>query len=243
MLSVCIPPGCGDTSILIFGATGQTGKKVLRAALDTGARVTVFVRNDKRIPPELRGKDSKLTVKVGNLTKLKDVTDIVSNAAPSAIIITSALARNESFRALNTNLVPTIVKALEYNGRLGSTKIVYLSGAFSTEKAKKTDKESAPLSCCLSCCVIPCFGIQAMVRDNNNVGNYLVHDCNPATQFTIVKMGYVSDAKSKGKKLVPVIGGKDPNQKVTFEDMGNLLVEIATSNKPELNRQIVFAKY
>jgi hypothetical protein len=243
MLSVCIPPGCGDTSILIFGATGQTGKKVLRAALDTGARVTVFVRNEKRIPPELRGKDSKLTVKVGNLTKLKDVTDIVSNAAPSSIIITSALARNESFRPLNTNLVPTIVKALEYNGRLGSTKIVYLSGAFSTEKAKKTDKESAPLSCCLSCCVIPCFGIQAMVRDNNNVGNYLLHDCNPATQFTIVKMGYVSDAKSKGKKLVPVIGGKDPNQKVTFEDMGNLLVEIATANKPELNRQIVFATY
>jgi hypothetical protein len=242
MLSVCVPV-CGPERVLIFGATGKSGKKVMREAVKAGANVTVYVRNPARIPPELK---DKVTIKQGNIFAGRDykrisksVSELVANVAPTSIIITSALERNASFAPLNTNLVPVIIGALTYAGRLSSCKIIYLSGVFSTEAPGK-GKPSAPLSCSLSC-MASCFGVEAMVKDNNNVGNFLIYDADPSTQFVIVKMGYVSDAKSKGT-LVPVLG-KDAGQTVTFEDMGKFLVDLAMNYKPELNRKIVFAKY
>ncbi len=50
-------------NVLIFGATGATGKEVLRLALENGYKVTVVVRNKKMIEIE----NSRLTIVQGNV--------------------------------------------------------------------------------------------------------------------------------------------------------------------------------
>ncbi len=59
--------------IAIFGATGHTGKFILRDALDAGHSASVLVRNPSRLPP---GK-YKLTIHLGDATDGDNVEDTI----------------------------------------------------------------------------------------------------------------------------------------------------------------------
>lgn len=63
----------GQLNIIIFGATGRTGKELLQRALDEGHTVTAFVRN----PSKLGISDSKLKVVQGEVTRYTDVDHVL----------------------------------------------------------------------------------------------------------------------------------------------------------------------
>ena len=62
-------------NILLFGATGRTGKQVLKYALDKGYGVTALVRS----PEKITEKSDKLTIIKGLPTNLDDVRKAIVN--------------------------------------------------------------------------------------------------------------------------------------------------------------------
>ncbi len=62
--------------ITIFGATGETGKQLVRRALEAGDQVVAYVRN----PSKLEQKHERLTVIHGELTDQEGIERAVNGA-------------------------------------------------------------------------------------------------------------------------------------------------------------------
>ena len=100
--------------IAIFGATGHTGKFILRDALDAGHSASVLVRNPSKLPP---GK-YKLTIHLGDATDGDNVEDTIfgQEAVMSALGLTAnarpgtvATAIGHIISAMQSNRVRRIV--------------------------------------------------------------------------------------------------------------------------------------
>lgn len=74
--------------ILLFGATGKTGRQVLMQGLRLGHHITAFARN----PAALSIKDKQLTVVRGNILELQEVKD----AAKGHDVVISVLGNKTS---------------------------------------------------------------------------------------------------------------------------------------------------
>ena len=77
--------------ILIFGATGATGKLIVEQALSVGHEVVAFVRN----PAKLTHKHPKLTVVRGDVLDAKQV----ENAIAGQDVVVSALGPTRPYVA------------------------------------------------------------------------------------------------------------------------------------------------
>ena len=105
--------------IAIFGATGHTGKYILRNALDAGHSASVLVRNPSRLPP---GK-YKLTIHLGDATDGDNVEDTIfgQEAVVSALGLTANARSGTTVTAIGH-----IITAMESNGL---RRIVVIAGA------------------------------------------------------------------------------------------------------------------
>lgn len=104
--------------VLIFGASGATGREVVKKALDRGYSVHAFVRN----PVKFEIRHANLDLIVG------DVTDPapVERAVKGSYAVVSALGSGNSLRshpALSDG-IPNIIRSME---RAGVHRFVYLS--------------------------------------------------------------------------------------------------------------------
>lgn len=105
--------------IAIFGATGHTGKFILRDALDAGHSASVLVRNPSKLPP---GK-YKLTIHLGDATDDDNVEDTVFGQD----VVVSALSLTASARpGTVAAAIGHIISAMQSN-RL--RRIVVVAGA------------------------------------------------------------------------------------------------------------------
>jgi putative NADH-flavin reductase len=106
-------------TIVVLGATGPTGRHVVRQALAQGHRVTAFVRNPDKLP--LR--DQRLRVATGSVP---DDAEAVAEAVREADAVISALGVGQSFRprGLMARSAPVIVSAME---RHGVRRLIFLS--------------------------------------------------------------------------------------------------------------------
>ncbi|MFA5910301.1 MAG: SDR family oxidoreductase [Vicinamibacterales bacterium] len=93
--------------VLLFGATGGTGRHVLTQALEAGHHVTVFARN----PAAVTTRHEHLRVVAGDVTA-GDATLAVAVQGQDAVI--SALGRGQTFNSGNLiqQSAPAIVKAM-----------------------------------------------------------------------------------------------------------------------------------
>jgi len=105
--------------IAIFGATGHTGKFILRDALDAGHSASVLVRNPSKLPP---GK-YKLTIHLGDATDGDNVDDTIfgQDAVVSALGLTA-----DARPATVATAIGHIIGAMQSN-RL--QRIVVIAGA------------------------------------------------------------------------------------------------------------------
>jgi len=94
--------------LTIFGATGQTGKEIVRQALELGLEVTAVVRDSS----ELANTSSKLSIVQGDSTKPPDVEKAVAGCAA----VLSALGQVKgSPPDLLTKSASNIVEAMKKN--------------------------------------------------------------------------------------------------------------------------------
>lgn len=105
-------------SVLVFGASGATGRQIVKHALDCGYSVRAFVRE----PDKLQIEHARLATMIG------DVTDYASveRAVRDANFVASALGSGNSLASHPALLdgVQNIVRAME---QAGVRRFVYLS--------------------------------------------------------------------------------------------------------------------
>lgn len=81
----------GSRRLLLFGATGRTGKLVVQYALDKGFAVTALVRN----PGKLTVQSDRLTIVKGSPTNIDDVRQAMKDC-DYVVNVLSALSEKES---------------------------------------------------------------------------------------------------------------------------------------------------
>jgi putative NADH-flavin reductase len=105
--------------IALFGATGHTGKFILREALASGHSVSVLVRNPSKLPPGKYG----LTIHLGDALDADNVEDTVFGQG--AVISALGLAPNGKSNTLSA-ATANIIMAMQANGL---RRLVVVAGA------------------------------------------------------------------------------------------------------------------
>ena len=105
-------------NVLVFGASGATGREVVKHALDRGHSIVAFVRD----PNKFDIKHANLALMVGDVTEYASVEQAVAGRDA----IASALGSGNSLRSnpALTNGVQNIVRAMDH---AGVRRLVYLS--------------------------------------------------------------------------------------------------------------------
>lgn len=105
-------------NVTVFGASGATGREVVRQALDRGHAVRAFVRD----PDTLRIRHARLETMLGDVTEFASV----ERAVRGADVVASALGSGNSLRSHPALIdgVRNIVRAME---QAGVRRLVYLS--------------------------------------------------------------------------------------------------------------------
>jgi putative NADH-flavin reductase len=102
--------GDSDTSIIVFGATGTTGREVVQQALERGMRVTAFVRDAQKLALE----HDRLTVVQGDVLDRPRIDAAMSSGAAAAISTLGVFSRKPTTE-LSTG-TRNIVESLHDNG-------------------------------------------------------------------------------------------------------------------------------
>src|SRR5882757_5986414 len=108
--------------IIVFGATGATGKQVVEQALAAGHHVTVFVRDASKVQldhPNLRVEEGQVTAD----------QKAVSAAVAGQDAVISALGNPQTYKGMRAPTVisdatPVIIRAME---EAGVDRLVFLS--------------------------------------------------------------------------------------------------------------------
>lgn len=91
------PGGSRPPTVLLVGATGRTGRRVLRQLLDGGAAVRVIVRSAARLPPEL-ATEHLLTILEADLLSLG--MDDIQRWISGCDVVVSCLGHPISLRGI-----------------------------------------------------------------------------------------------------------------------------------------------
>ncbi|KAJ3061720.1 hypothetical protein HDU98_002375 [Podochytrium sp. JEL0797] len=208
-------------NLLIFGATGATGKHVVTASLAANGTVTVFVRRPEALPVDQL---PLLNVIKGDYTDLDAVKQAVHDTHPTAIIITASLKSGAPMsQRLNSLAVPAIIESLRQDGRLADTRIIYLGGGFTPEK-------NAPLPWSLRFLKIfadPILGLAALAQDNTAAAEALYALEDNEAQWVFVRMFLVMEGAKSKLTLGPQLVAGSTSWCVTFADVAALLVQLA----------------
>jgi putative NADH-flavin reductase len=112
--------------ILLFGATGRTGKQVLKYALDKGYKVTVLARN----PEKITDLSENLTIIKGLPTDIDDVRNAIKNC-DSVISTLNPISEKDlaSFKRISSLqiLENSIRNTIQCMGELKIRKIAVVS--------------------------------------------------------------------------------------------------------------------
>lgn len=99
-----------ENRILIFGATGGTGKQLVQQALSSGYKVTAFVRN----PSGLEISDNNLSVFKGDVLNTEEVNKAVKNQD----VVLSALGVKPFNKPICAEAIKNIISAMKKPQRL-----------------------------------------------------------------------------------------------------------------------------
>lgn len=93
-------------NIVVFGASGGTGREVVKQALDQRHQVTAFLRDPARLPIQ----DKKLRLIVGDVLNVSSVAEAITGGDAVVVALGSHDRNNDGVRALGT---ANIIQAME----------------------------------------------------------------------------------------------------------------------------------
>ena len=169
-------------TLLVLGATGQTGQHFTRLALDAGHRLRVLART----PGKLAIEHDDLEVVQGSLDDL-DLDALLEGVDAVVMMLGDAAAQRE--RQVNTTFVRSLVPAMR---RSGTRRLLYQAGGLSAAPGK-------PLAPALR--IVRSTIARAYIgqhEDNEAVMRYLDEDARDV-EWMVHRAGIGSDGPSKGE--------------------------------------------
>jgi putative NADH-flavin reductase len=205
----------GKRVLVIFGATGATGKHVLTKALAQGTlKVRVFVRTPSKLPTGATS-DANLEVVQGSFEDLPAVDKALEGA--DFVISCAGDAAGSKNHIMEKFMKQVIESARKYSVK----RILYQAGAFSNVPGLKMPIKGKILGATLA----PMMGISAMIKDNTAVIAALseVKDI----EWIVTRPGMLKEAPSAGKvKITPKL-----STTLTFVDVAEFELMAVQTNQ------------
>lgn len=229
-------------SLLVFGATGNTGRSVVQAALARNVRVIAYVRNPARVPPEWA---PHVTVVQGDLNDAAAVAAAVTAARPDGIIDASSSLPFSHARGAQPNdadrgvAIKASIDALVAGGRTGACYLVIVGGVVLPEPGGAINSWRFAAISWVAGLLMP-----KLVGDATRFIDYLFKSSPPELRFTMARMGAMIADPSRGALVAEATDGNAPRGAVSFADVGPVLVELATTAAGDAwSRRAIFLNY
>jgi len=210
------------TKILVFGASGQTGKYVTKFALESssGYVVVAFVRTPDKLRSLLRDLgvqqsaiDARLQIVQGDLTDADAIKNVIrEKLSPETgdVIINCAGKPKACSLCGGAPLLPDAVRAIVQGMReKGLKRFLNQMGAMTVDKRLRRDPSYYPKKCIVRFCG-PLMCIRGMVGDNEQVAPFLYKEC-ADIEWIVSRPGLLVEGKSKcGEKYTMGVVWKEP---------------------------------
>lgn len=204
-------------TIALFGATGNTGKHFLPAALDAGFAVKALVRN----PAKVTLNNPALTLVKGDLDNAEDIGSLIQGADFVVCLanVPRGTKKNSSLDGFMTRVMETIVAKMKNHG---VKRLIFQCGAFT-----RLQGEAQP-NCCISCLIKDCLlgwylGEELILKENQIIADMLQSE-SAMIDWTLARPGMLTEGDSKG--VVEPSFDKDHGATVTFSGLAKMEVEL-----------------
>ncbi|MCX2681173.1 SDR family oxidoreductase [Galbibacter sp. EGI 63066] len=191
--------------ILVIGATGRTGRYVVKQALNEGHRVTAFVRS----PEKLDYPQTGVTTVQGNVLDVKEVQNLVNNQRFDAVVVAigDSTLKRSTVRAVGTK---NIITALE--NRNVSSRLWVISSAGINESMDQLGFISKTFLKTI---------LKGHLRDHSNQEKYVRESRLP---YTIVRPVGLSDEAGDNDYMV-LEKGKVKTNRIPRMDVAHFIVK------------------
>jgi hypothetical protein len=228
-------------TMLVYGATGKTGGAVVSAALAASWRVVAYVRSPDKVPATLRDAHPEtLSIIQGDLNDSAAVAAAVRACAPAAIVDASSslpfAPRTPSppNNADRTALLKATVEALRAEERLPHCALLLVGAQLLPEPGSA----AVVFAWVLSALIAP-----SLYVDAQQATAYLFQEAPPETRFTMLRMGNVDEAPSRGALRPEASEGNFPRGIASACDVGAALVALAGDAERRWERQAICFNY
>lgn len=229
--------------LLVLGASGKTGSRVLHQALKRGWQCSAFVRNVERLAPSLRPQLSE--VYIGDLNDSMSVSRAIKSAKPDVIVDASSalpfgLAKGSpANNADRGQLLDVVIAALVESERLDVTKFIIVGGQLIPEPGGTINTIFARVLEFLLRYIIAPVQWKAVDRAIERLWS------SPSSfQFTMMRMGEMLEKPSLGK-LHPeqTTGGNYPRTSVSYDDVAEGILDLAEDKSKLWSRKACYMNY
>jgi len=202
--------------LVVFGATGTTGRHIVPAALDKGLRVRCYVRTPTKVPAELRTR-----VDVEIVEGVFEDAAAVASAVQGAQAVVCVGGGPSTFRpGMNISLTRAVVEGMLDHS---VERVVFQSGALSPPPGRT----NPPF---VRWVLRPLLGTLArrepMLEENDRAMAWVAEQA-PSLAWTFTRPGQIVDEASRGTlRPSPRAGAK-----CSAVDLARLTVELATSHE------------
>ncbi len=172
-----------NQTLLVLGATGQTGQHFTRLALDAGHRVRALARN----PAKLSLQHDGLEVVQGSISEPLDLDALLEGVDAVVLMLGDVVAQRD--RLVNTPFVQALVPVMR---RKGVRRLLYQAGGLSAAPGKRL----MPVLRLVRATIARSYDGQH--RDNEAVMRWLDTEARDLA-WVVHRAGIGSDGPSKGE--------------------------------------------
>jgi NADPH:quinone reductase-like Zn-dependent oxidoreductase len=206
-----------NETILVFGATGATGKHFIKIAIDQGFKIFAVIRDINKIPKEIQTHPNFQHI-IGSFTDPEIVSKAVTDSQCKYIACMAGDAKAKAGDMM-TKFVTSLTESVRKEKR--DIKFLYQAGAFSprfNEKLSFTMK-------LMRNTIGRMIGLTNMLKDNDGVIDYLAKECSDIS-WIVNRPGMIKESPSEG------VLHRDHDKAgttVTFYDLARYNLDILTS--------------
>eukprot|EP00943_MAST-04B_sp_MAST-4B-sp1_P003896 g3896.t1 len=203
-----------NKKIALFGATGNTGREFLPAALSAGYQVRALLRS----PSKVADQDGVEKVQ-GDLLSAEDVAAVIEGCDIVVFLVNvpRKTKKGSKLDGFTSKALKAVVAGMEkHNVR----RLLYQGGGFTLFKG------DPPTPCFVGCCIRDCIlsrclGESIALQENQVVADFL-QTKNSSIDWTFTRPGMLEHKPARG----PAVSAKNANTTVTFKDLAAWEVQL-----------------
>lgn len=229
-------------NMLIYGATGKTGRLVMARALEEGWAVWAFVRNLNKVPEALR---SRVTILKGDLCDAAAVAAAVRSSQPNAIVDASSALPFGHAKGQPANnadrgiVVRATVDALQSDGRLEDCVLLIVGGQLLPEPGGAIHKWSMAALAWLLGAVVA----RKAWREATELVRWCFQDTPPHFRFVYARMGSMVEEPTRGTLRPEPTPNNIQRGRASYCDVADAFVRLAADETRAWEREALFFNY